>query len=534
MSSYNDKKEKKGGFWSALSGLFRGGSLAAGGASPGLGSSPGLGGLFATKAGILGVVLGGATIAAGVGVIYNFVSSSSKPVYTPQLFQNSYIEEEAQKAGMERARDRNSASAEPSTLDMFREQAKKDGLGGLASEAGDSSGKEASAEAPAGDNSAAARGAPGSGAAGAGAPKLQAAPGFGSKGGGSGTSIPRMQGLGGLSGGIGNQFASVYRPPAGMGKTSAMKGSLASRVTNSPKYTVPNFNKKGAFGQAKYAKNLSAKAAYSADAAGAKTAATDAFVGETSGTGDVGAPGAGAGLGGLGVSNGTGLKGNDPSLNSNKSTPPKVSEPENVSPWKKYTDMAMYAMLAAAACILISSILANMAKTSVLYAIPLFYAAKIFAYLAMAAAAVVIYAGLTLMSKYGQKWTGIMYMIVGGALIFQAYKALTGINEGLAKAEAAADATRANIPMTDEAADAKYFADNPDLDPETGEKWAVDYEPSPGEELPADARGETWVDRGYNYETGEYDPTCKTTQQGRWLTGADGKPVWVPRGGTLV
>ena len=62
-----------------------------GGASSGLGSAGagGIGGLFATKAGILGIVLGGATIAAGVGVIYNFVGSSSKSVYTPQLFQNS-------------------------------------------------------------------------------------------------------------------------------------------------------------------------------------------------------------------------------------------------------------------------------------------------------------------------------------------------------------------------------------------------------------------------------------------------------------
>ena len=32
MNNYNDKKEEKGGFWSALSGLFRGGSSAMGGA----------------------------------------------------------------------------------------------------------------------------------------------------------------------------------------------------------------------------------------------------------------------------------------------------------------------------------------------------------------------------------------------------------------------------------------------------------------------------------------------------------------------
>lgn len=449
MSSYNDKEEKKGGFWSALSGLFRGGSSAMGGASSGLGSVGGIGGLFASKAGILGVVLGGATIAAGVGVIYNFVGPSSKPVYTPQLFQNSYIEEEAQKAGMERARDRNSASAELSTLDMFREQAKKDGLGGLAAEAGDSSGKDASAPTPvAGVGAGVGALASGADAAGAGAPKLQAAPGFGSKGGGgSGTNIPRMQGSGGLSGGIGNQFASVYRPPAGTGKTSAMKGSLASRVANSPKYTVPNFNKKGAFGQAKYAGKLGAKAAYSADAAGARTAATDAFVGETSGNGDVGSPGAGAGLGGMGVSNGAGLKGNDPSLNSNDSTPPKVSAAENVNgDIKKYSDMAMYAMLAAAVLIFATSIFAKKAKAALAEAavvgiLPPAYAAAmakaaaahnmavICAMLACAAAAVVIFAGMKLRGL-DQKMMGMVYMMVGGVLIWQAYAAVSGISEG--------------------------------------------------------------------------------------------------------
>lgn len=481
MNSHNDKKEKKGGFWSALSGLFRGGSSAMGGASPGLGSagsSPGLGGLFATKAGILGVVLGGATIAVGVGVIYNFVGSSSKPVYTPQLFQNSYIEEEAQKAGMERARDRNSASAEPSTLDMFREQARKDGLGGLAAEAGDSSGKDASAEAPAGDNSAAAQGAApaaGADAAGAGAPKLQAAPGFGSKGGGgSGTTIPRMQSSGGLSGGIGNQFASVYRPPAGMGKTSAMKGSLASKVTNSPKYTVPNFNKKGVYGQAKYAGKLGAKAAYSADAAGARTTATDAFVGETSGTGDVGVPGMGVGLGGMGVSNGAGLKGNDPNLNTNDSTVPEVSNAEKVNgDIKKYTDMAMYAMLIAAGLIFAAGIFAKKANAALAEAAaaqveltaaialgPLGLAAVAHAEAKLAAAmakyalmkgwalacaiaaaaagAVVIFAGIKLIGLE-QKTMGLVYTMVGGVLIYQAWAAYSGIGKGEAAAKNIAD-----------------------------------------------------------------------------------------------
>ncbi|MEK7721445.1 MAG: hypothetical protein AAB359_03550, partial [Elusimicrobiota bacterium] len=91
MNDYNGREEKKGGFLSALSGLFRGGSPIAGGASSGMGSAgSGLAGLFATKAGVVGMVLGGATIAAGVGVVYNFIGDSSRQVYSPELFQNSY------------------------------------------------------------------------------------------------------------------------------------------------------------------------------------------------------------------------------------------------------------------------------------------------------------------------------------------------------------------------------------------------------------------------------------------------------------
>lgn len=130
MNNYNEKEEKKGGFGSALSGLFRGGSSVAGSASSGMGSAGGgLAGLFATKAGIVGMVLGGATIAAGVGVIYNFIGPSSKPVYSPELFQSSYYEEEASKAGLERTNSRDASAAASSTLDMFKEQAKKKAWG---------------------------------------------------------------------------------------------------------------------------------------------------------------------------------------------------------------------------------------------------------------------------------------------------------------------------------------------------------------------------------------------------------------------
>ena len=429
MNSDNEKKEeKKGVGWP---GVLRGSSSGAGGASSGLGSAGsagGLGGLFATKAGVLGVVLGAATIAAGVGVLYNFMGPSSKPVYTPQLFQNSYIEEEAQKAGMERAVDRNMASSEQSTLDMFSEQAKKDGIGGLASEAGDSPEKEEPAGTPSGENSSAAgygagaaAAAPGA-AAGAGAPKLQTVPGFGSSGAG-GTKIPTMQTSAGLSGGIGGKFASIYRPPVGAGKASVMKGSVAAKVTPR-KYSVNSFNKKGAFGQAKYAGKLGGKAAYSADASGARTEATEAFTGETQGTGDVGSAGGGVGLGGAGVSNGDQLKGSDPSLSSNNSTPPPANNPKNESPWQKWMDDALYGMLA---WVVLFYAAKALGKSQVPW---MKIAAIVAAVAAAAAAAFVIYCGYRLMTEYKQTWMGVMYMAMGAYMCYMAIQAaLSGSGE---------------------------------------------------------------------------------------------------------
>ena len=440
MNNYKEKDEKKGGFAGTLSGLFRGGSSLAGGASSGMGSAGGLAGLFASKAGIVGMVLGGATIAAGVGVIYNFIGPSSKSAYSPELFQNSYYEEESSRAGLERTQSRDASAAASSTLDMFKEQAKKGGLGGLASEAGEGGNANASAEAPAPVDSSADAGAasPGAGGAngggaGAGGPKLQATAGFGSKGGGagSGTSIPRMQTSGGLSGGIGAQFQPVYRPPAG--KTSGMTAS-AARMKSAPKYSVPNTNKKGAYGQAKFASKMGTKASYSADGAGARSDATNAFSGETTGSGDVGTPGSGAGLGGAGVANGSGLKGNDPSLSSNESTPPKVPDPEDVDPWQKYEDMAMTSMMWALGMIIVTKILSRIAKSWP----PLYYAAMATAAVAIFFALKVAYAGFMMFSKFGQKMMGGIYIVTG---IMLAIKAIEALGEAAGGGATAADGT---------------------------------------------------------------------------------------------
>jgi hypothetical protein len=394
------------------------------------------------------MVLGGATIAAGVGVVYNFIGPSSKPVYAPELFQNSYYEEESSKAGFERAQSRNSAAAAEGTLDLFRQQAKKDGLGGLASEAGEQGKADGSVAAAPADGPSADGAAPGASGSETGAgsgsngggPKLQAGTGFGGKGAGSGSSAPKMSGGGGLSSGIGGQFQSVYRPPAqaNAGKTSGMSAS-AARIKSAPKYSLPMGKGKGAYGQAKFAKNLSAKAAtYS----GAQSAglATQAMSGETSNSGEVGTPTSGAGLGGAGVSNGAGLKGNDPSLSSNESTPPAVPEPTNVSPWQKYEDMAMNSMMWAGGLILISMGLSKAAKMSFFapVAAALYYAAMAAAAAAIFFALKVIYAGFKMYSEFGQKMMGGIYILTGVLLV---YKAIMAVMDGYNGANPAPTAT---------------------------------------------------------------------------------------------
>ena len=422
-----ENNDKKGGFLAVLSKFF-GGSAASGAASSGLGTaaSGGLGGLFASKAGIVGMILGGATIAAGVGVIYNFIGPSSKPVYSPSLFENQYYESEVENASVKRAAGLNSGAAASSTsLDYFRDEAKKDGMEFGES---DSEGAEASADGVDNSDSGSVEGEYSEGKGGYGGnsladmPRLQKSAGFGASG---GSQSKLSFGGGGMSGGIGSKFQKIYKVPvAGRGKSSSMKGALASKIRKAGKYSLPNFNKKGAYGQAKFAGKLGKQALYSASETGARTSATEAFIGETGGEGDVsGDPLGGSGLGGAGISDGASLKTSDPSLSSNESTPPEPGNPEKDNPWQTEENMAMNGMIIAAIFIGITMLLTKV-KTPLTLAIAVGTAV-----LAMVAAVAVIYAGFVMMSQHGQKWMGMMYIAIGAMLMYQAYKALTGVGE---------------------------------------------------------------------------------------------------------
>lgn len=458
------KEEKKGGFWAFLSSLFGRGANVSGGvaglgsAGSGFGSAFGLGGLFATKAGVVGMILGCATIAAGIGVVYNFIGPSSKSVYTPQLFQDTYYEEQSRNAGLERAKQKGDAAASASTLDMFREQARKDGLG--AQDGAEGEKKDASAEdAAAGDQAvnAGASGAPAAPApnAPAGGGRLRVSAGFGGTGDGSSSRI--MAGSGGMFGGMNGQFVSGSKPSAGQGvrsvqgKSSSMKGSPASAINSSSKRAVPNFNKKGSFSQAQFARAQGVRSAGLSGVTASRIGATEAFSGETTGTGDIGSATGGVGVGGAGVSGGSKLKASDPSLTYNESQLPKLAPPVDVSPWGKFTDMALYGMVAGAALVLASSMLAKYAQKLVLggpvgaIAAGTWYTAAVYAaYAAMVAALAVVYAGFMLMNKYGQTWMGVMYMAAGAMLIWKAYAALSGAQSGRLSADGVSKTVRAD------------------------------------------------------------------------------------------
>jgi hypothetical protein len=456
MNTMNNKsEEKKKGFIPFLSRLFGGGRIASpmgsiGSTASKFGSAAGKGfwaSIIGSKAGVVGLVLGAATIAAGIGVIYNYIGPSSSKVYTPGLFSDAYYEDLQKQANAERAKEfsPNTQNA-TSSLDMFKEAAQKElSLKNENNEQGKSENPSNSADVNQDVNTNTAQPLPVAENQ-AGANKLNASLGFENKGGSGGGSSSgnRLQTSGGLWGGIGRPFSPISRNAniASSGSSSKMNKALTARVVTSPKYTVPNVNKKGAFGQAKYAANVGKTAAFNASDAGARTTAEQAFSGETVGSGDIATPIGGTGLGGAGLSQGNKLKANDPSLNQSEYTPPTPQKSDD-TPWKELTDYALYAMLAAGGFIFIANMLVNKAKAlmttpnpfSAATAASLYQAAMAFAGIALALAAAVVGIGILLASKYGQKMMGIMYGIIGGIMAYQAYEALSGAYDGYKKAD---------------------------------------------------------------------------------------------------
>jgi hypothetical protein len=403
-----NNKERKGGLVGLLSSLFGSGS----------GSSIGAGGLFATKAGMLGVILGGATIAAGIGVIYNFVGSSSQPAYQSSVFQDSAYKGMVNAAAKERQAGTASPSqASSSSIEMFQEQAKKD----AAVQGIDGSDDAAKQQAAAGDAKTAAAAAdasaPAADSASGGANSLAAHAGamLQKKDGISGSaSGSKLSTGGGMFGGIGQNFQQMSKSAS-----SAMKSGVGASVSGSGASGVKRASK--AYAQAKSV-NVALNSSAGSDLSAAKAGMVSAYEGGNSGSGSdlSGVATGGSGLGASGDDpSASALKPNS-SLNSNSVVPEVSSSDESDStPWDKLSKDCMYAMLAAIALIAIASMMVKSSNPTMVMI------GKALAWAAVAAAAVCSALGIALMVKYKQYWTGGMYTALGAYLAYAAYKVAT-------------------------------------------------------------------------------------------------------------
>ena len=428
MNKLNKRKQNNGGFISALAGLFKGGAAAGGGVA----GTAATGGIFATKAGILGLLLGGATIAAGAGAVYHFVGSATNTAYAPDLFQKSYLEEEAALAGAERSQSQDRHASVNSSIGMFSAQAKKEGLGFEAREEEQQPEENSSASAQYSDEGSKASAASAAySASSAAAPRSSSnrltskglSSSFGSGGGSSsGASAPRMKSMGGLSGGINSKFASMKSASLaeGNGNAQAMASAKKASISRGRNASARGA-RRSARSQAMFANAMGSKAAYSSSAAGARTSAESAFTGETTGSGDV-AEGVleGAGLGGAGLSMANELKSNDPNSNNSIKNVPPVNNATNENPWKKVEEAIAYLMIAGAALFALGSIFAKLAKNASQKWKALWLGlTKAFAVALSLVGLAIMALGLTMMIEYKQYLTGGIYTLAGGIFVWK-------------------------------------------------------------------------------------------------------------------
>lgn len=473
MKKPNNKKQNNGGILSAIAALFKGGA-AAGGASGAAVTS----GIFATKAGMLGLLLGGATIAAGVGAVYHLAGgSATKTAYSPELFQNSYYEEQASIAEAERNQNNDRrASVVNSTIDMFSASARQSGYfdqgssdsalasvdmpdGSDVSMAGSSGSAEASAS-----SSVSSAGESGSSTA-SGSTKLASKSLSSGRAGGSGSSRVNSSSagsMGGLKAGMGKNFNPKM---ASAGKSSAMAANISKKVSSARSASRSRGSKR-AFSQAKFANNMSKKAVASGSFEASRTAASAAFTGEAAG-GDAGDSVEGVGMDTSGMAVGTALKNGTPNGNSNLKSVPPVSESENASPWKDLVKKVAVLSLVAMGLFLVGKLLAKMAKNATVHKAFLIGAIKVIAGLMAVIGVLILAAAVSLATKYGQKMYGLLYGLAGALTLWEAYslfKQANGMNTDAedtakqAEVQSASDSAKASTNGTEVSSDPKTLS----------------------------------------------------------------------------
>ena len=438
------EQKKKKGFFAWLSNLARGGSRPAGissGASRSVSSVAGaarqavsmpsvaritagaakstgflsklvsalrLPSFLATRAGVMGLILGGVTLATGLAAMTGFINEPAKSAYNPGLFNNSYYDSLVSQAEKDKLSRGSEAGAEGgSSLDMLQRQFEGEQAASEEAQASDEKASPLSA-APvsAQAKKAAVPAMPSMPRASASAGKGFGSSGFTFGGGGGGSSSSASQkssaGGGGLKGG-------------GGGGGSAVSGS--QRGGSAPR---------GAYRQAQAGK----KSIGSAGTVSGKQAAASMFYdgGGTVG-GEVSAVTAGAGMGGSpsGAAEGSNESATD------SVTAPEVPQAEAAggggggsgdtgteapltedkgAPWKNLAVAAVTAMIIGAILVAAIALLGIFGKGQPW----VLWLKAILCGFALALAAVIVGIGLRIKNEYGQQQEGLTDIGIGAAL----------------------------------------------------------------------------------------------------------------------
>lgn len=378
-----------------------------------------LGGLMATNAGIVGLVLVGTTIAAGTGM---FLSLSRPARVSPNanmtgiLPQSDSQSSAALSAGVQAGAPKDGTSASLDYVAQANRDASGDGAGAKPGEgaAADSQGPTDSSvqDAASGAGGSGGAGASGGGSASVRPPspmpggRLVRAQGIGAGGGGgtaasasAGNSIAGANRGGARSpAGSGSAYprSSVNRPFTAAGKRAAQQAAQALRVTRG-NLKSGNVNSPGA------------------------------GLTYDGGRGSVGVPGIGAahpvegaGLIGSGVSKDPGVASTAKDIK-DISKAPKIDDGKNKTPYQKYIIAAIAALAIGMICLLLAGHLMKLAHAG---NAAMLLPAQILAGIAAAAGVAAAACGAVIWTKYEQMGQGLMFVMAGGVLAFQAAKVL--------------------------------------------------------------------------------------------------------------
>ncbi|MFA6091637.1 MAG: hypothetical protein WCU88_04040 [Elusimicrobiota bacterium] len=413
------EERKGGGFLSGL--LSKLGLGGEGGVSAGAGAGVGSG-LWATKAGVVAMVLAGTTLAAGIGILSTSnpavrrTAFGSGSVFSSAKGQDGASSDGLQGAGLQASKDGASTSLEyfskanPAPSDAGAQEAgASDQNPADASAAGADAGADSAHDAAAGSAGSAAPAAK---------PQMVKSQGLGGQS--SGGAGPRLEAQAGMAKGVGGDFQSTYKGAVkGAGSSAANRTRMgASRMSS---IRSPGGNAARQLRDtSKVVKGNLRSPQMSSPGSGLTYDGGAAQVGAAGGLA-AGPAAGGTGIDGAGVSNG------NPNANSVQQTKevqpptPKAGETEEKTPYKNLIYAAIGALLVSMLLLFWASKIGDAAKIAVGPAqLALLAKAKMVSMLAAAAAAFAALMGIMLITQYDQMMQGMMFTMAGGIITAKA------------------------------------------------------------------------------------------------------------------